>query len=59
MSYWQSPSPEFSARLEELAALFLACRDSFHEIADRIGKVDRNSALARGGPALKSRLSRK
>lgn len=34
MSYWQSPSPEFSARLEELAALFLACRHSFHEIAD-------------------------
>lgn len=34
MTHWQSPSPEFSARLEQLAALFLVCRDSFHEIAD-------------------------
>lgn len=34
MSYWQSPSPEFSVRLEELSTLFLACRDAFHETAD-------------------------
>lgn len=34
MTHWQSPSPEFSARLEQLAALCLMCRDSLHEIAD-------------------------
>ncbi|MEV1129289.1 hypothetical protein [Agromyces sp. NPDC049794] len=34
MSHWQSPTPEFSARLEELSTLFLECRDAFHETAD-------------------------
>lgn len=33
MSYWQSPSPEFRVRLEELSTLLLTCRDAFHETA--------------------------
>jgi hypothetical protein len=34
MSHVQFTSPEFSARLAELATLFIACRDAFHETAD-------------------------
>ncbi|MGC5225448.1 hypothetical protein ACPW96_23025 [Micromonospora sp. DT81.3] len=34
MTYWQTPSPAFSARMAELSALFSACRDAFHETAD-------------------------
>ena len=34
MTYWQDVSPDFRARLDELAALFLACRSAFHETAD-------------------------
>lgn len=35
MSYWQEAPPEFGERLIELSALFLKCRDTFHEISDR------------------------
>ena len=35
MSHWQEASPEFGERLIELSALFLKCRDAFHEISDR------------------------
>lgn len=34
MTHWQSSSPELSARLDELANLFLLCRAAFHETAD-------------------------
>lgn len=35
MSYWQQAPPEFAQRMQELSDLFLACRDTFHEICDR------------------------
>ncbi|WP_394194125.1 hypothetical protein [Microbacterium foliorum] len=34
MNYWQTMSPEYRARLEDLALTMLACRDAFHETAD-------------------------
>lgn len=34
MTYWQTPSPAFSTRVEELSVLLSACRDAFHETAD-------------------------
>ncbi|MCG7413458.1 MULTISPECIES: hypothetical protein [Microbacterium] len=46
MSHWQSASPEFNARLQELAALFYACREAFHATADSY-----HWSPAKGSPA--------